>query len=217
MSAVSAESILAQLHWRYATKVFDPKRKLTAQQWAGLAEVLRLAPSSYGLQPWKFFLVQNRELRLKLRTHSYDQAQVVDCSHFVVMASLRQVSAQYVRTCVQSMADERGLSLESLLGYQSVIEEDIVRGPRAKVAKSWAQRQVYIAMGMLLQSAALLEIDACPMEGIECAAYDQVLGLEGSDYATVAAVALGFRSASDSLQGLKKVRFPITEVLQVLE
>jgi nitroreductase len=91
---------------------------------------------------------------------------------------------------------------------------DIVNGPRGKIAHEWATRQTYIALGNLMTSAAVLGVDACPMEGLNPAEYDRVLGLDGSGYATVVACALGYRAASDKYASLPKVRYETQELVQ---
>ncbi|MNT66033.1 Major NAD(P)H-flavin oxidoreductase [compost metagenome] len=91
--------------------------------------------------------------------------------------------------------------------------ENLVNGPRAQTIGAWAQRQTYIAMGTVLETAALMKIDACPMEGFDPSAYDQILGLEGSGWKTVATVALGYRHPEDAYQNLKKVRFNDDQIM----
>ena len=114
MSAISGQDIIQRLQWRYATKQFDPARKLSAEQWSTLSEVLRLTPSSYGLQPWKFLLVQNPALRAKLRASSWNQAQIEDCSHLVVLTSLKTVTEAYAHSFIELLATERGITVEAL-------------------------------------------------------------------------------------------------------
>jgi nitroreductase len=209
------ETILNSLHWRYAVKRFDSAKKISAEDWAVLEESLRLAPSSYGLQPWKFLLVKNPEILAELRKASWNQSQVTDCSHFIVFLYRKIIDEAWVDAYMAHVAETRGVPLSSLDGHRNAIIGDVVKGPRAKVIEPWAQRQTYIAMGMLMESAALLGIDTCPMEGLDPAAYDQILKLEGSGWATVAACPVGYRSSEDKLQFAKKVRFPKHKVFEV--
>ncbi len=108
----------------------------------------------------------------------------------------------------------RGLPAASLAGYRKALLSDVVTGPRSKVAHEWAARQAYIAFGNLMTSAALLGVDACPIEGVEPRAYGRILGLEGSGYATVAACALGYRGAGDRHATLPKVRFETKDLVR---
>ncbi|MDR3684815.1 MAG: NAD(P)H-dependent oxidoreductase [Geothrix sp.] len=213
MSTISGEGLLKQLNWRYATKKFDPLKKIPAADWAVLEEALILTPSSYGLQPWKFIVVKDPALKAKLRPASWNQSQVEDCSHLVVFAAKQDISEADVDRFVARIAEVRGASVESLAGYRGFMVGDLVSGPRHAVIQEWAARQTYIVMGNLLTSAALLGIDACPFEGIEPAKYDEILGLNGSGYATVAACPLGYRAADDKYASAPKVRFEAKDLI----
>ncbi|MFM6061582.1 MAG: NAD(P)H-dependent oxidoreductase, partial [Microcystis panniformis] len=197
---IQLQEILEKLQWRYAVKKFDPSKKISEADWFVLEESLRLAPSSYGLQPWKFIVVQDPKIRAALTPVSWNQTQVEDCSHYVVLATLTKIEVAYVEKFVAKIAQVRELDVASLENYKNLIVSDLVNGPRSAIVQWWSQRQSYIAMGMLMETAALLDIDACPLEGIEPAAYDRILQLEGSGYAAVAAVALGYRSLEDKYQ-----------------
>lgn len=194
------------LEWRYATKKFDASKKISDQDWKTLTESLKLAPSSYGIQPWKFLIVENPAVREQLKPVSWGQTQVTDASHYVVFLYKESMDAAYVDKYIKRIADVRGAPLESLEGYKNMMIENLVKAPEEKI-RVWSQRQAYIAMGFLLETAALLKIDATPMEGFSPADYDRILGLEGTGWKSVATVALGYRHPEDSFQSLKKVRF----------
>lgn len=208
------EFILQQLNWRYAVKRFDPNKKISQNDWQVLEQSLLMSPSSYGLQPWRFLVIQNMELRKKLREVSWNQSQVEDCSHFVVLTTRPTINEADVDRHIQRMASVRSVAIENLAGAKKSIMNDVVNGPRAQIIKWWSQRQSYIAMGFLMETAALMGIDTCPLEGLDPAAYDKILNLENSDYLTVAAVALGYRHPEDKFQFNKKVRFEKSEVIQ---
>jgi len=214
MSTITGESLLKQLTWRYATKKFDATRKISAADWAVLEEALVLTASSYGLQPWKFIVVTDPALKAKLRPASWNQAQVEDCSHLVVFAAQQDVTEADVDRFIARTAEVRGVTAESLAGYKGFMMGDLVTGPRHAIIPEWAARQSYIAMGNLLTSAALLGIDACPFEGIEPAKYDDILGLKGTGFATVAACPLGFRAEDDKYASAPKVRFAAKDVIE---
>lgn len=217
MEILSDGVLLKQLDWRYATKHFDPTRLISDADWKTLSEVLRLAPSSYGLQPWKFILVKNKEVRKELRAVSWDQPQIEECSHLLVITTLKSISASYVGNYVSRISEVRNVPRETLEQYEGMMVSDVVEGPRSKIINFWAQRQSYIAMGFLLQAAALKGIDACPMEGLDTAAYDKILGLEDTDYSTVAVVALGYRAKDDVYQNLAKVRFSESDIMRTID
>ncbi len=213
MSTITGVSLLQQLNWRYATKKFDPTRKVPSADWAVLEEALILTPSSYGLQPWKFIVVTDPALKTKLRPASWNQAQVEDCSHLVVFTAKQDITESDVDRFIARTAEVRGVSVESLAGYRGYMVGDLVNGARHATIQEWAARQTYIAMGNLLTSAAVLGIDACPFEGLEPAKYDEILGLKGTGYATVAACPLGYRAGDDKYASTPKVRFEARDVI----
>jgi nitroreductase len=213
MSRVDNEILHTQMNWRYACKKFDPTKLIREEDWKILAETLRLSASSYGLQPWKFIVVQNPELRKQLLPLSWGQTPVTDASHFIVLTYKEKMDEAHIEKLVEQTAKTKGLDIASLAGFRNAMLGDLIKGPRSKVIGWWAQRQTYIAMGSFLTTAALMEIDALPMEGLDPAGYDKALGLEGSGYKTVAAIACGYRSADDKFQHAKKVRFDSADVL----
>lgn len=214
----SADTLLKHLNWRYATKRFDPTKEISESQLQMLLQVTRLAPSSYGLQPWRLVVVKkNKELRSKLRAVSWNQPQIEECSHLCVFTARRSITEEYVDQYVETIAHVRSVKKEELAQYRDMMVGDVVKGPRAAVGAFWAQRQAYIAIGFLLEAAALAEIDACPMEGFSPEEYDNLLGLQGTDYGSVALVALGYRSEEDHYQHMKKVRFDEKELIKIVD
>lgn len=212
MATIDNEILHKQLNWRYACKKFDSTKLIREADWNILTESLRLSASSYGLQPWKFIVVQNPELRKKLQELSWGQTPVTEASHFVVLTYKEKMDEAHIDRFIAETAKARGVEAQSLEGYKNMMMSDLVKGPRSEIINWWAQRQVYIAMGSLLTTAAMMEIDTLPMEGLDPAGYDKVLGLEGSGWKTVAAVACGYRAADDKYQSAKKVRFAANDV-----
>lgn len=215
MSRVDNEIIHTQLNWRYACKKFDPAKKIREADWNILLESLQLSASSYGLQPWKFIVVQNPATREELFTHSWSQTPVKDASHFVVLTYKEKMDEQHIEKFIQKTAAIRGQDPTLLEGCKNLIIKDLVKGPRAESIHWWAQKQVYIAMGTLLTTAALMEIDTLPMEGLNPSEYDRILKLEGSGWKTVAAIACGYRATDDKYQNVKKSRFDLSDVIEV--
>jgi nitroreductase len=214
--AINHLELLEKLNWRYATKVFDKNKKISKENLEILIQSLVLSPSSYGLQPWKFIVVENQELREKLKPVSWGQSQVTDASHFIVFTTLKEIKSSFVDEYISRISEVRGQSKESLVGYENMMKKNIVEGMNKDYVFHWNQRQAYIAMGFLLETAALLEIDTVPMEGIDPKAYDSILGLSDSDYGTVAAVALGYRDPNDKYAEVKKVRFSKEQMIQFM-
>jgi len=219
-------TLVANLHWRYATKVFDSTKTIPADVWKGLEETLVLTPSSFGLQPWKFLVITSSELKAKLKPHSWNQSQVTDCSHYVVFASLKKISEADIDAFLARMAEIRssthnslkirGTALDSLKSYRRIMVGDLIQGARSKVAAEWAARQAYIALGNFMTAAALLQVDTCPMEGFIPTEYDKVLGLEARGLTAAVCCAAGYRSENDKYSKLPKVRFKTADVIERL-
>jgi nitroreductase len=213
---MNIETLLECLNWRYATKKFDPNQIISDDTWQTLCEALVLTPSSYGLQPWKFWVITNQKLKEELKPLSWNQAQVTDCSHFVVFSIKKNLTADGVDRFVERTAEVRGTTTESMTAYRNIIVGDVIDGSRSLIVNEWATRQAYIALGNFMTSAALLGVDTCPMEGIEPTNYDRLLGLSSKGYATVVACAAGYRAEDDKYAELAKVRFPMSEVIETL-
>lgn len=216
MNNMNSPELLKALEWRYATKVFDPAKKIPAETWQALERTLILTPTSYGLQPYKFLVIGDPAKRAELVQHSWGQKQVVDASHFVVFTARTNMTEADVDKLIQRTVEIRKLPADALNAYRGMMLGDIVHGPRGKTAHEWAARQTYIALGNLMACAAVLGVDACPMEGLVPAEYDRILNLAGTGYATVVACALGYRSPDDKYAKLAKVRFDAKDVVRLI-
>ncbi len=216
MQGVSPDVLLKQLNWRYAVKTFDASRRVPAETWRVLEEALVLSPSSYGLQPWRFYVVQDAGVRAKLRAVSWNQSQITDASHLVVLARKVEITAGDVEAHVRRMMEVRGVAAEALKGLRDMMMGS-VSSPGTLPGGSmetYTRSQVYIALGVLLSSAAMLGVDACPMEGFDPPAYDEILGLRAEGYAATVVAAVGYRSAGDWLAPLAKVRAKHADVVK---
>src|SRR5262249_15109434 len=211
-NTITSQQLLDRLNWRYATKQFDPNRKISAQDWATLEDALLLTPSSAGLQRWKFFVVTDTAVRAKLLPASYGQPQITDASHLVVFAAKKNFNEADVDAFIHHTAATRGVSVESLATFRGMLVGGIVQSMDEKSRDAWARNQAYIALGNLLTSAALLGVDACPMEGFDRAQYDEILGLNSNGFAVAVIATLGYRAATDEYAGATKVRFPKEQV-----
>lgn len=215
-TVVTSEQLLQQLHWRYATKKFDPAKKIPPELWQTLEQALVLAPSSFGLQPWKFFVVTDPAIREQLVEQSWGQRQVADASHLVVLAIKKNLNAEDVDRYVELMAAVRQVPLDSLQGMAGMIKGFLDNPPLPISLDEWATRQVYIALGQLMTAAALLGIDTCPMEGFNPAKYNEILGLEELGYAAVVLCPVGYRAEDDKYATLPKVRYPNDVVIDYI-
>ena len=216
MNSDTHKQLLEQLNWRYATKQFDPARKISPEDWDTLSETLRLSASSYGLQPWKFLIVEDPALRAKLQGASWGQSQIVDASHLVVFASKVDLSEADIDAHLEHTAAVRGIPVDDLAALRGMMVGGIISGKSADERRAWAFNQAYIALGSLLTSVAVLGIDACPMEGFSREDYDRILGLGDQGLASAVVATLGYRSREDKYATLPKVRFDLDQVVQYL-
>lgn len=203
---MTPEELTTSLQWRYATKEFDTEKRIPPTLWRALEESMVLTPSSFGLQPWKFITITCQKTKIDLLEHSWHQRQVTDCSHMVVLCARDGMDQQDIEKWLDRLAAVRGVSRESLESYAGMMD-GFFSSMDHQETLAWAKNQVYIALGQLMTSAAVLGIDACPMEGIIPAEYDRILDLENSGFCTTVACAMGYRSSDDKYAELPKVRY----------
>ncbi len=208
-------SITERLAWRYAVEKFDAGRIIPDDTWRELENAMVLAPSSYGLQPWRFVVVTDRALRESLVPSAWGQRQVADCSHLVVMCRRTEITEADVDAHLVNTARVRSQSLESLAEFRAGMMRTLAN-PGALPGGSmeaWTRAQVYIALGVFVGAAAMVGVDTCPMEGFRPADFDRALGLGGSGYTSVVLAPAGYRAADDWLATQAKVRFPAARVV----
>ncbi len=217
--------LLQALNWRYATKKYDINKKLDEETLNTLLEVLRLTPSSLGMQPWKFLVIENKEVRSKLKEAGFSQSQWTEASHLIIFCAKNKVTNADAERFLQSVVEQRSVSRSSLdafgkniFNFIKVIKlsnffgHGLTRMLTGMSASDWSDKQCYIALGNLLTSAAILGVDASPMEGFSPVKFDKILGLDG--YHTVVSCALGYRDEhNDFLATSKKVRYSMDEVV----
>ncbi len=206
------KDILDAFHWRCAVKQFDASKGLSPEQVAFLKEVLRLSPSSFGLQPWRFVFVARGELRKKLREKAWNQAQIEDCSQLIVLCRPEGIGQGDVDKLVTATGAATGAPPESLEGMKKMIS-GFVSGLKEERAAAWMEDQVYIALGILLAACAQAGIDACPMGGFEGEGFDELLGLRDKGLRSVVLCAVGTRAGSDKYAKRAKVRYPTGDVI----
>ncbi len=208
MPTITPNSLVDALQWRYATKQFDASKKIPSDTWDKIEHSLVLTPSSFGLQPWKFLIVENTDLRSQLLAHSWGQTQVTDASHFVVMAAPKTIDTATIDLLINTTAETRGIDASVLAGYREMMIGFLLQPNLTDADRlNWAAKQIYIALGQLMTSAALLGIDACPMEGFVPAEYDKILNLEAANLTSIVCCALGYRSADDKYAAAPKIRY----------
>lgn len=215
MEVISPENLLKSLQWRYATKAFDSERQIPESIWSSLEDSLILTPSSFGLQPWHFFVITNPEIKAELLPHSWNQAQVTECSHFVVLAAQKNVGDVEISQLMDHTSTLRKVEIATLDGYRKMMSGFMAQMNPEELL-NWAKLQTYIALGQLMTSASVLGVDACPMEGFVSAEYDRILGLEEKGLSASVACALGYRSTADKYAELPKVRYEKSELISRL-
>ena len=198
-------TFLENQNWRYATKKFDATKKITDADLAFLKEAIRLSTSSYGLQPYRVFIVENPELRAKLVAASYGQAQVADASHLLVFANELNFGEAGIDQLAATICKTRDLPLEAIQGYVDYMKGNITGLPE-DVRNIWTAKQTYLALGNLLNAAAELHIDVTPMEGFVPAQVNEILGLDALGLNATLLAPIGYRHVEDATQHYKKVR-----------
>lgn len=201
------------MRWRYATKQFDSERRIPDAIWDDIEKALVLTPSSYGLQPWKFFVITDHKVREQILPHSWNQRQVVDCSHLVVIARSTNFGEKDVDRFIARTAEVRGVDADSLTGFRNMIVSTLVKA-RPERLGDWAVRQCYIALGNLMTAAAVLKVDACPMEGFVPEEVDRVLGLPERGLTVAVMCPMGYRACEDRYAALPKVRYRVEDVIE---
>lgn len=215
MEYMKSDPILKALNWRYATKTFDNAKKIDTETLQILTESLRLAPSSVGIQPWKFLVVESQEIKKILKENGYGQSQLSDASHVVILCRKNSIDAKHIDTHIQNTAKGRGVEVEMLAGYRKMIEGTL-SGFSQDQYEVWASNQVHIALGLLLMTASLMNIDACPMGGFDASGVDTALGLADKGLSSVVLCTLGYRDENDKTAKFPRVRFAHGEVVEIL-
>ena len=200
-------TFLDSLRWRYATKKFDPQKKLSDAQVDELLEALRLTPTSFGLQPYKFIVINDPALRSAMRDHAWHQSQVTDASHLIAICAKTTMSDADIDAYIADIAHTRGVDIASLHGYRDMMKGYVKQRSPDEV-REWLMRQSYIALGVLLCACAELRIDACPMEGFDRAKINDILGLTNTDYGVSTICPVGIRAQDDAFANAAKVRSP---------
>lgn len=198
-------NILEHRTWRYATKKFDTTKKVSDEDLETLLEATRLSASSYGLQPYHVIVVSDQKVKEQLKPASWNQSQITDASHIIVFANATEFGEELVDDYLTNVSETRNIPEEGLKGYSDFMKSKLIDLP-TETKSNWTARQAYIAFGNLMQAAAELKIDTCPMEGFESDKYNEILGLEDKNLNAAVVLAVGYRSAEDETQHLPKVR-----------
>ena len=217
-------NIINTLKWRYATKKFDPDKKVSDTDIATLKEAVRLTPSSYGFQLYKVIVVTDQKIKDKLYKESYYQSQIRDCSHLFVFCSYKTVDSKHIDEFIDLMEqgrqqdDERAYmdkmkSKAKIMLYGTIAKADIGRRDKSE-ALHWMQKQCYLAISQLMVACADMRIDSCPFEGFSTEAYDKILDLGDKNLTSTVLLPVGYRTEDDRHQFRTKVRKPLDKLFE---
>lgn len=202
--------IIDHLSWRYATKTFDNTRLVSNKKLQILLEAFNLTPTSYGLQPIKLLVLQNKTLQQSLVPYSMDQEQVAQASHVLVFCIETKIDKQYILDYFNRVKKIRETPETILKPFQEFLIADFSNKKQTEI-ESWATKQAYLAMGNLLTVCAIEGIDACPMEGFQPEKYDAILKLPSKNLKSVLVLPIGYRATTDFFADLKKVRKEVSQ------
>ncbi len=209
------KTLLGAMQWRAAVKKFIPQA-LSKDQMDLLLETVRLAPSGFGLQPVKLVVVTNPDVKAKLRAAGYGQPQISEASALFVFAVQTTLDDAFVDRYISDISETRGVPVEMLADYSNMMKGSLSsKTPEQRI--EWAAKQAYLSLGALIVGAAVEGIDVGPMEGFDPSQFDEILGLTEKGLASKVIAAVGFRDDADPYLAMKKVRFPIDQVVIKVE
>ncbi|RUM46282.1 MAG: NAD(P)H-dependent oxidoreductase [Hydrogenimonas sp.] len=203
------ELFLKAMNDRYACKAFDPDRKIPKEDLEYILECGRLSPSSFGVEQWKFLVVQNQEMKDEIQKVSWNQKQVGTCSDLVIILARKDVRS--TDPYVQKQLKRYGLPEDK---YQKFLKlyADWVDGRDDEILELWSEKQAYIAAANMMTGAAFIGIDSCPIEGFDCEAVDKILGIDTTTFQTALILPFGYRADTPK----EKKRLPLDEVVEYI-
>jgi nitroreductase len=204
--------IINSLEWRYATKKFDPSKKLTVSQIETLKKAFNLTPTSHGLQPIKLIVIENKELQEKFVEYCYFQRQVVDASHLLVLCIETDITTDDINAYFDLEKEIRGTSEAIISNFRNRLIA-MYKNKTLEEKQIFATHQAYMALGNLTTVCAVEKIDNCPMEGFISEKIDKLLNLPSQNLKSVLLMSVGFRADDDFMSTLKKVRKPLKETV----
>lgn len=215
MKNINNEEILKALNWRYATKVFDPTKKVSEDDLHTILESARLSPSSNGIEMWKFIVVENKETRQKLREAGYGQPKITDASYLIVIAYRTDSEENLTRERIERTAKIQNENPDNLVGLRTTLDNTVAQKVKDGSLESWIRAQAYIPLGIMIETASLLGIDGGPMEGFEPEKVDEILNLKERNIKSITMLALGYRG-EDPASNRPKVRREYKDVVEFI-
>lgn len=209
------EQIISALSWRYAVQAFDATKKVSDKDLKTILESARLAPSSFGLEPWKFIVVENPDMRAKVSQAGYGQPKITEASHLIVIARPTDSRSHIVSDRIARTAKIQQMEVSALDGFKQMLD-GTVGGKDDAALDAWNKSQTYIALGIMMETASLLQIDNAAMEGFDPKGVDEVLGLSAKHLTTTTMLAIGYRG-EDVSAPRPKVRREFDEVVEFVK
>ena len=203
-------NIIDSLNWRYATKKFDSKRKLSKSQINLLKKAFNLTASSYGLQPVKLIVISNQKIKNSLLESSMKQQQVIQCSHLLIICIESNINKSYIESYFKRVIDIRKTNPIVLESFKESIINEFNDMSNTSIL-NWSINQAYLALGNLMTVCSVEGIDSCPMEGFLPEKYDEILDLKSKNLKSVLVMPVGYRSVNDQFSSFKKVRKDIND------
>ncbi len=207
------EQIIKALNWRYATKIFDPEKIVSNDDLHTILESARLSPSSTGGEMWKFFVIKNMEIRQKISEASHNQQQILNASHLIITTYRTDIKENLAKERIERTAKIQNENIEKLDGLKTMLENTVSQKIKNETLETWIQAQTYIPLGVMIETAALLGIDSCPMEGFEPDKVDEILDLKDKNLKSITMLALGYRG-NDPVSLRPKVRRDFNDVVE---
>lgn len=209
------DSILKALNWRYATQVFDTSKTITDEELHTILESGRLSPSSFGLEAWKFIVVDNPDIRIKLRKAGYNQPKITDASRLIVITYRTDIKENVIRQRIERIAKTRNQKIEELDEIEQMLNNSVANKSDLEI-NDWAKAQAYIPLGIMVETASLLGIDSGPMEGFSADQVDDILNLREKHLRSTSMLALGHRGEDPNAANLK-IRQNFDEVVEFIK
>lgn len=215
MKNINKKDILEALNWRYATKVFDPSKKVDEDDLHTILESARLSPSSNGIEMWKFLVIEDKETRLKLRDAGFSQPKITDASYLIVITYRTDSVENLTKERIERTAKIQNENPDDLVGLKKMLDNTVAQKVKDGSLESWIRAQAYIPLGIMIETASLLGIDNGPMEGFQSEKVDEILGLREKNLKSITMLALGYRG-EDPASARPKIRRNFDEVIEFI-
>jgi len=208
-------NIIEKLKWRYATKKFDDKAIIASNKIDIIKDAFNLTATSYGMQPVTLLIIKDKALQKELVKHSKNQQQVSQASHLLVFC-ISSINVVTITEYFDRVKSIRNTPDEILNPFKDYLLDSFSKKTSDEI-RDYCVKQAYLAMGNLLTVCAIEDIDACPMEGFDPPAYNELLSLKEKGLESVLAMPIGYRAEDDMFASFKKVRKEINDIIIEIE